>query len=464
MKHLHRYVVVAALLLTPLSAGAQPTSPATGPAQLIGRGNAAGEANRVERATSAADQATPEATAEEAPGEATPSSGGAPTESEQALRARARRALGSTEPASTAVDQALPAGTIHVTVLGADDRPAADVPVRIGIMAQGGAHDAVNGQTNAQGVFEATGLATGGDQAYRVTVPADGATYGATPFRLDLVHGQRVQIRRMATTHDDRAIIVVMGQSVLEMRDGRLHIVQQAQISNMGRDTYVFPEGGAQIALPSGFMAFEAQAVMTDQRITPNDDGFTIAGSIAAGSVTLAWAYDLPLDGRSMSFRVVLPFRAARYRVISSASPGLSLRATGFPAAQPTDAQGESFLITELARSPSDAPLTSFTVTLDGIPGPGPQRMIALGLAGVLVLLGFALFFKPGDRRRAEVAVLDARRQEILAEVTELGRAREASEVGPKYYDRRLGELRTELARLLQTQDRIAATGSPAKA
>jgi len=86
-----------------------------------------------------------------------------------------------------------------------------------------------------------------------------------------------------------------------------------------------------------------------------------------------------------------------------------------------------------------------------------------LGAAGVLLLIALIFIFKPGDRHQAEAAVLQARRTEILAEVKELERLRGASEVGPKYHERRLRELTTELARVLQTQERQAAADAPSK-
>ncbi|NOY92682.1 MAG: carboxypeptidase regulatory-like domain-containing protein [Deltaproteobacteria bacterium] len=447
-------LTVALLLLGSLeSAHAQPVpaplpdSPATGPAQLIGRGSAAGAQERVERATEAAESAPQ-----------------ADTTQDEETRQRAQRALAQPEVATSQTDESLPAGTIRVEVTDPNGRPVASAAVRIGVMVQGGDRDAISGQTNAEGVFEKADLPTGSSQAYRVTVPVEGAVYGATPFRLDPSHGQRVRVRRMGTTTDDASLLMVMGQTVLELREGRLHVVQQSQISNLGAETYVFPSGGLPVQLPAGFTAFQSQAMMSDQRLIPNDDGFSLQGSMPSGSVSLAWAYDLPISGRSMTFRVALPFRTARYRVISSAAPGLRLRVTGFPPAQAQDARGESFLVTELQRSPSDPPLRTFTVTVSGIPGPGPQRMIALGAAGLLLFIALIFVFRPGDRRKAEAAVLDARRLEILAEVKELERLRSASEVGPKYHERRLRQLTTELARVLQLQERQAAVDAPATA
>ena len=451
MNHRISLLLGLVLMLGPTrQASAQPApmpdSPASGPAELIGRGNAAGAQERVDRATEAADAAdTPEE-----------------SQAEENQR-RARRALAQPQLATSETDPSLPAGTIHVDVVAPDGTPLAGAAVRIGIMVQGGNRAALTGETDENGVFEKASLPTGTGQAYRVTVPIDGATYGAMPFRLDPTSGERVRVRRMNTTTDTSTLLMVQGQAVLELVQGRLHIMQEARISNLGNDTVVFPDGGLAVQLPAGFTAFQTEAVMSDQRLIPNDDGFSLQGSMPTGSVDLSWAYDLPIDGRSLTFRIALPFRTAEYRVISSAAPGLQLRAIGFPPAQAQDARGESFLITEIQRGPNDAPLRSFTVTLSGIPGPGPERLIALGAAGVLLLIALIFIFKPGDRHQAEAAVLQARRTEILAEVKELERLRGASEVGPKYHERRLRELTTELARVLQTQERQAAADAPSK-
>ena len=49
----------------------------------------------------------------------------------------------------------------------------------------------------------------------------------------------------------------------------------------------MFPDGGMRIRLPEGFKAFDALAVMTDQRVSATDDGLEISGSIPPGRADL---------------------------------------------------------------------------------------------------------------------------------------------------------------------------------
>ena len=110
-------------------------------------------------------------------------------------------------------------------------------------------------------VFDA--LLTDSKHSYRVNVPYEGARYSSTPFRLDAAKGQRVRVVRLPTTTEDRRIFQVLGRTMIEFRDDRAHISQEARLANLGESTYVFPNGGMSIRLPDGFKAFESMAVMT---------------------------------------------------------------------------------------------------------------------------------------------------------------------------------------------------------
>jgi hypothetical protein len=370
-------------------------------------------------------------------------------------------------PVATAEPSELvPPGTVRVVVVDVEGRPVEGATVVLGTMAQGGDRERVSGLTGADGVHRWPNLPTGTSQAYRVTVPHEGATYGSTPFQLPPDRGYAVRVTRLPVTHDDRTVLQLIGQTFVEVRDQRLHVIQQAQLANMSQtpQTYVFPEGGLRIRLPEGHMAFQSQPVMTDQRVEELADfGIRVRGSLPPGRVTLTWAYDLPIEGADMDVTFSVPFRTYIYRVITDAPPGMRLEAEGLPPAQQFEDQGRALFGTEVQRRPGDAPFESFTLRFRGIPGPGPMRWIAALLALGLVLAGGYWTIRGGTPEKIAARSREQRKQELLDEAAALEAALAAGEIGPQYRQSRHDSIVRELAVLLHqeraTRDTARAGG-----
>ena len=244
------------------------------------------------------------------------------------------RVLGNVPDLVTSnVDEALAEGTIQVQVLDSSAAPVAKQAVRLGIMEQSGGRESKACLTDEEGTCSFEELVTDSQHSYRVNVPYDGARYSSKPFRLDPAKGQRVRVVRLETTTDNRRVLQVLGRTMIEFRDDRAHITQDARLTNLGETTYVFPEGGLQIRLPDGFKAFEAMAVMTNQQLTATDDGLQITGSIPPGRINLMWTYDVPVSGTSMTVDQAVPFATMEYQVVSDHVDGMSLEVEGFQVA-----------------------------------------------------------------------------------------------------------------------------------
>jgi len=397
--------------------------------------------------------------------EAAPAEPDAPPQAQTAQQRQiaADRMAGRVPPLATAErDPSLPTGTIRVTVVDAADRPLPGVRVRVGVMRQAGARDAVFGETGPAGVALIEDLSTGSDQAYRVAVSHQGATYGAPPFRLETDAGHSVRIRRLDTTSDTTMLLQVLGQTHLEYRNGRLHITEQTQLTNLGDETIVFGDG-LHYPLPSGFKAFQSPAQMTDQRVVPDDRGFLLKGSVPPGTVTLSWAYDLPLEGSEIRVAHDMPFRTYAYRVFSDARPGMTLDVEGFPEPQVHQSQGRRMLVTQLERNPEDPVFDRLVVSVEGIPTPGPLRWLAVGGALVLLLLGLLLVTQGGRAAEVRIEARERRKREILDAAVALDEARSRGEVGPKYHAREMNALTEELASLLRLDDATEALASTDK-
>jgi len=251
-------------------------------------------------------------------------------------------------------------------------------------------------------------------------------------------------------------IFAMMGQTVVELRDDRLHITQQARVANAGESVYVLPGDGILVPLPKGFTAFQWQDVMTDQKGTEvMGEGFRIKGSLPPGTYSLAWAYDVERDATSARIPVAMPFKTYSYRVIAEAPEGLTLRVTDFPEAEKVKDEGRNLLFTQLRRAPPEPTIGPLTIRIDGIPGPGPGRWVAVAIFALTVLLGlWVALRRPDDAEsRAEHKRLFGERKAFLLEAARQAEAELArGEVGPQYHARRLDEIETELAMVLRDE------------
>ncbi len=353
---------------------------------------------------------------------------------------------------TSTVDAELPAGTIAVEVIDATGAAVSKQAVRLGVMEQSGGRDSKACVTDDEGTCSFDSLVTDSKHSYRVNVPYEGARYSSTPFRIDADKGQRVRVVRLPTTTDNRRIFQVLGRTMIEFRDDRAHVQQEARLANLGETTYVFPDGGMSIRLPDGFKAFDSMAVMTDQRLAATDDGFGISGSIPPGRVDLMWTYDISVGGASMVIEQPVPFSTMEYQVISDYVEGMTMEVEGFQVARVHEGRDRRFLVAGMMRRPGDAPVDPLRIHIRGIPGGGPLPYLAAAIAIIFVFVGLWLLFRPLDQTVILARVRDDRRAELLDEIAALETQRKAESIGPSFYEHRRRELTDELAIVLRMQ------------
>ncbi len=358
--------------------------------------------------------------------------------------------LARAEPSADVV-----AGTIRVTVTDENGRPVANAPVDVGVMAQAGARERRNARTGADGVASIEGLSTGSSQAYRVNVPYRGATYSSNPFQLPTDRGYDVRIVRLPVTREAQYVFFHLYRVIVEMRDERMHIIHQAELTNAGRETYVFPTRGLRARLAPGATAFQTQPVMSDQRIEAQGErAYVIRGSLPPGTVRLAWAYDVPVDGETMRVPVDVPMRFFGMQVFTEALPGLSLAVSQMPATERIDNEGQAYLLTQMRRGPQDPAIERVVLTVEGIPGPGPVRWIAVVFAFAFVVVGVVFaFVRRAEQSDAGRQARRRRREALLAEARELELDHEAGEIGPEFRQKRRAQIVRELAVLLHEEE-----------
>jgi hypothetical protein len=244
---------------------------------------------------------------------------------------------------------------------------------------------------------------------------------------------------------------------MVEFRDDRAHIRQEARLTNLGEATYVFPDGGLSIRLPDGFKAFDSMEVMTDQQLLATDEGLEISGSIPPGRADLMWTYDIPVGGTSVSIQQAVPFATMEYQVVSDYVDGMTLEVEGFQVARVHEGGDRRFLVAGLMRRPGEPPIDPLRIHIRGIPGGGPLPYIASAIAAIFVFFGIWLLFRPSDETAALAKVREGRRSELLDEIASLESQRKAEAIGPGYYEQQRRTLTDELAIVLRMQSE--ATG-----
>jgi hypothetical protein len=366
--------------------------------------------------------------------------------------ALARRPLSSAEPSTQ-----LAVGSVRVHVLDANERAVAGAELQLGTMAQETGRTSVTGRTGGDGSYVFEKLATGDRQAYRVNVLYQGAKYSSMPFRLPVDRGYEVVIRRLETTRDGRDLVLYIGATSIELKDERLKVVQQARLINIGAKTYVFPENGQLVPLPADALAFQSEDVMTDQHLREDKGkGVRISGSIPPGEATLSWGFDVPRAESNADFAFALPWVTFAYRVLADAAPGMKMTVDGLPAPELHEDNGRKFYVTEVVKRVGEEPLRAVNIHLRGIPGPGPLRFVAVGLALMVLAIGVFISRRAGlpSRSAPSLQALAQQRERLLARAAELETERARGEIGPDFHASALGQLEDELAAVLYEQRR----------
>ncbi|QQR90494.1 MAG: hypothetical protein IPJ88_01750 [Myxococcales bacterium] len=349
-------------------------------------------------------------------------------------------------------DETLPAGTIAVSVMDAEGLAMPGKTVILGVMAQGGARVHQTCQSDEKGQCQFKELTSGELAAYRVKSVHQGVSFATDPFRLPTDQGYRARLVLLSVSTDERPLLQ-HGQFILDLQDERLHVVQHAQLSNFGTEAYAFPQEGKLVRLPEGFVNFQSQELMTDQRMVEEDNvGFRVFGSLLPGAVTLSWGYHLPVKGGDMTIELPVTWNTFRYQIVIPAIAGIQMSVEGLPETTSFEHDGRTLLGTEMRRRPQDPPVKSLIVHVRGIPGPGPMRWVALFLAALLALSLSVLFWRAGQGAKTKNDLSD-RKQALLDEIAMLEKEFKDSTIGPNYFARQKERAVIELAQLLQAEE-----------
>lgn len=351
-------------------------------------------------------------------------------------------------------DPELPRGTILVRVVDAEGNPVQRASVELGALSGGNAERKV-GRTGAEGEFRWDGLPTSRGRAYRVVVTNGPARFAAPPFQLTASSGHRVTVTRWNVTDSTANLLAFVVRTFLELAQegNRIRVTQHLQLMNIGTEA-IAPEGGIALPMPAGMKAFRTEQGMGDQRLEERDGKVWLEGSVPPGEVQLAYGFDLDTKGSSFRYEQRLPFRVVLAEAYAEKTPGMTFRAPGMHDPQEVDIEGRPFFTSRITRRPQSPNFTKLRIELDGLPGPGPGRWIALGLGVLAMALGLASLLSGNDRRAAERAALMGEKERLLSEAERIEAQHKKGKLDASLYERVRERNLTRLAEVLRLEDR----------
>jgi hypothetical protein len=363
---------------------------------------------------------------------------------------------GQPTPDQSAPASDLPAGTLEVTIVDADDKPLPGADVRLGILSQkiaeGEQRSQKNAKTNAEGKVRFTELGTTTDKSYRVTVQSGPAEYGSSPFNLRDNAGHRVLLHVYPST-SDLARTVVFGAFVsVEPRDDVFQLDMVLHVFNVSRMGWI--PNGVVVTLPEGFKAFSADESMSDVRFEAIEGrGAALKGTFPPGQDRVRFRFQVAKPAeREVSFTIGLPERVAQAQVVAAANPEMGLEVgDGFPQADVKRSEnGDRVLVTMKMIQRGEETIKKLSITLTGLRVPSAGRWVAVAIA--LLFAGIGGLAARGDIHIASAEKVQgdrARARElILRELVLVERAKASGELGPNAYERAHRALLDALARI----------------
>jgi hypothetical protein len=354
-------------------------------------------------------------------------------------------------PDSTLAAGDLPAGSIEAKIVDDKDQALAGVEVRLGILrqtvAEGEERTHRTATSGPDGVVRFSGLETGSDHNYRVTVRHEPAgtprvvqparrSASACFTRLSRDLGRESRCARHACDRGDQPRDDVFQFQVMFM-------------SSTGRVTGCRTTSHRS---PRGLEGVQPGESMSDARFVGEEERVKLLGTFSPGQQEVSFTFQVPNDhDENVDFRIGMPPHVAEVRVIAEAARGMGLEVPGFdPAESSPSPSGQRVLVTAKRLRAGEQPMQELKLRLTGVPTPGPGRMVAAVLAALAALIGiFGAATQPGSSdRKAVERDQEQARSLLLSELVALEKAHRAGEVGPRTYESTRRTLLDALARL----------------
>ena len=310
--------------------------------------------------------------------------------------------------------------------------------------------------TDAEGRAEFSNLPGGAEAVARATV--DGEPLESQPLAVPSSGGLRVILvagmaeaakrrvaeeARAAAAPPIRGTVVIGGNSRVhvEFNDDQLRVFYLLEIVNNAR-ARVDIGGPLIIELPR---AAQGASLLPDsaQTASVNGDIVTVLGPFASGTTNVQIGYSLDFDNPEFTLSQVFPATLQQVLVVVQRNGAAGASSPQVP--QMAERQGENgarFLVGEGATLAAGTPLT---LTLTNLPTrTKAPRYVALGLAAIVVGVGFWLAMS-GGRRRDVVRTLTTQRDQLMKELEQLAVKHRAGTISAERYASRKQRLMSEL-------------------
>lgn len=368
--------------------------------------------------------------------------------------------MGPSGPMPMSDDASLPPGSVIFAVHNAAGQPVAGAELIFQItrktVAEGESRSERTLRTGPDGTARLDGLSLGSDFIYQARAKYSSVEYGSPAFQLPPMAGKRVSIQVYDATADiDAPPVGVDAFIALEPREEFLQVEQMFRFVNPGQQTWLARE--IIVPLEHGYRAFAADDDQGDIRISNVEGrGFRITGFARPGVTEASFRYQIPYSGSDTArFTSLMPPRVAHVRVISAAAGQMRMRVEGMPEPQLMRGnEGQRMLVTDRYVSAGDNQLDLASISIHGLPTPGPARWYAVAIAAGAVLVGLFLASKPASLENEADDRADAQRARrlLLEELAALEEGRKSGEIGPKTYEHARRNLIDSLARLIAVE------------
>lgn len=324
-------------------------------------------------------------------------------------------------------------------------------------------------QTNETGRAEFTGLPIGAHVKARVTV--DGQTIESQEFHIPDRGGIRVALvaldpemakraeedRKLAAGPPRPGIVVFSDQSrlVFELGDEGLNVFNIFEVENTAR-TPVEPAVPIVFDLPAG--AQKAGMLDGSSPLAKVEGRQVVVSSpFPPGKTLVQFAYTMPYSGGEVTISQKIPAALPLVSVIAQKVGDTSIASQQLRGMQDMHAEGSHYIVGQGPPLPAGSEIT---VAFSGLPYvPIWPRNLALALA-VAILIGGGVAAFRGRRSRgaaAEGRRLQAERERLFAQLTELEASQRAGAIDPQSYATRRRALLTSLEQIYAALDEDVA-------
>ena len=366
-------------------------------------------------------------------------------------------------------DPNLRPGVIVLQVRDGQGRPMAGVDLILQItrktISEGESRSERPAKVDAEGQARFEGLQIGSEWSYQAIAKHASIAYSSQAFQLSPMAGKRVLVRVYEATRDiDAALVGVQAFLAMEPREEFLQVEQIFHFANMSDRTLIIPEWI--VPLERGYQAFAGTEESSEIRIEVLEGrGFKVSGFVRPGAHEASFRYQIPYSSsESIHFSAWMIPRVAQLRVIAAAAGSTRMRVEGMP--EPFVSKGndgQKMLITERTVLPGSDQVEVASITVQGLPTPGPARWYALSVAIAAIVLGLVLAARTGQQsdRASDLELrgdIERAKKVVLEEIASLEKSRSTGELGPKTYEHTRRSLVDSLARLLGIEKNLGSS------